>query len=145
MKKLFLLGVAFLYALFALPVAKAQSVGLGTTPLNNRDVVFMVRQKLDSAEIVRIIQSSPCTFDTFPPVLRELKRRGVPESVLQAMVEAPYGPIVERNSRADQEEAPIYHYAEQLKQMGYLVPSSAGQGLRPTRQRARATRSRQRL
>ena len=80
MKTLFLLGVVILYALLASPVAKAQSAGVSTTPLNNRDVVFMVRQKLDSAEIVRIIQASPCTFDIFPPVLRDLKRRGVPDS-----------------------------------------------------------------
>lgn len=144
MKTLFLPGAAILCALLASPLVKAQSVGVGTTPLSNRDVVFMVRQKLDSAEIVRIIQASPCTFDIFPPVLRDLKRRGVPESVLAAMLEAPYGPSVERSGTKDLDEAPIYHYAEQLKQMGYLVPSS-GHGLRPTRQRARASRSRQRL
>ena len=73
MKTLVLLGVAILYALLASPVAKAQSAGVSTSPLNNRDVVFMVRQKLDSVEIVRIIQASPCTFDIFPPVLRDLK------------------------------------------------------------------------
>jgi hypothetical protein len=59
------------------------------------------------------------------------------------MAEAPYGPSVQRSSRDDLGEAPIYHYAEQLKQMGYLLPTSAARG-RPTRQRARASRSRQR-
>lgn len=144
MKKLFLLGLAVLSVTLIPSESPAQSVRLGTTSLNNRDVVFMVRQKMESAEIVRIIQSSPCTFDTFPPVLQDLKRRGVSEAILQAMVEAPYGPSAQRNSTDDLGESPIYHYAEQLKQMGYLVPTSAGRGLQPTRGRARASRSRQR-
>lgn len=114
------------------------------TPLNNKDILAMVERRLETEVIVNAIKSSPCTFDTFPPVLREMKRRGVPEAVLQAMVEAPYGPSVKGSSRDDLGEQPIYHYAEQLKAMGFLTPSASGRGLQPsTRQgRTRASRGR---
>lgn len=114
------------------------------TPLNNKDIVVMVERKVETEEIVKAIKGSPCTFDTFPPVLREMKRRGVPASVLQAMVDAPYGPSVKSSSRDDLGEQPIYHYAEQLKQMGLLAPMATGRGLQSSRQsRARASRPRQ--
>jgi len=58
------------------------------------------------------------------------------------MVDAPYGPSVTNSSREDMGEEPIYHYAEQLKQMGYLNPVSTSRGLEPMRARARASRSR---
>jgi hypothetical protein len=141
MRKLFLMGLAVLYVTLMPSLTPAQSA-VEATPLNNRDVIFMVGRKLDNAAIVRIIESSPCTFDTFPPVLREMKRRGVGDAVLQAMVEAPYGPSAERAAADDLGEAPIYHYAEQLKQMGFLIPTKAARGRQPTRQRARASRSR---
>lgn len=115
------------------------------TPLNNKDILVMVERHLETEAIVNTIKNSPCTFDTFPPVLREMKRRGVPEAVLQAMVEAPYGPSVKSSSRDDLGEEPIYHYAEQLKAMGFLAPVPSGRGLQPTRQgrASRASRSRQ--
>ncbi|HKR61411.1 MAG TPA: hypothetical protein VJS64_16980 [Pyrinomonadaceae bacterium] len=114
------------------------------TPLNNKDILLMVQQHVETEAIVKAIKVSPCTFDTFPPVLREMKRRGVPEAVLKAMVDAPYGPSVQASSRDDLGEQPIYHYAEQLKQLGFLAPLSSGRGL-PTRQaRARgSSRTRQ--
>ena len=114
------------------------------TPLNNKDILLMVERRVEPEEIVKTIKSSACTFDTFPPILREMKRRGVPESILQAMVDAPYGPSVKSSSRDDLGEQPIYHYAEQLKQMGFLTPLGSGRGLQPSRQsRARASRPRQ--
>lgn len=92
-------------------------------PMRNRHVLFLVEKKLDSEAIVTIIKSSWCNFDTFPPVMQDLKRRGVPVQVLQAMVEAPYGPPA--NSKLDNAVDPqIYHYAEQLKQMGLLTWSA---------------------
>lgn len=110
------------------------------TPLNNKDILTMVGRHLETEAIVLAIQASPCTFDTFPPVLREMKRRGVPEVVLQAMVEAPYGPSVKSSSKDDLGEQPIYHYAEQLKQLGFLTPLASSRGFQPTRQtRARAS------
>jgi len=123
-------------------MAAAQSGETEVTPLSNKDVLLMVEKKVEAETIIKTIKSSPCTFDTFPPLLKEMKRRGVPEAVLHAMVDAPYGPSVTNSSREDMGEEPIYHYAEQLKQMGYLNPVSTSRGLEPMRARARASRSR---
>jgi hypothetical protein len=113
------------------------------TPLSNKDVLMMVQNHLPEEAIVKAIKSSPCTFDTFPPVLKDMKRRGVPDAVLQAMVEAPYGPAV-RNMNVSKDELgeqPIYHYADQLKAMGYITPSKVGRSSYQ-RQSARASRTR---
>src|SRR5688572_7663124 len=117
-------------------MASAQSRETDVTPLNNRDVLSMVEKKVETETIVKTIQSSPCTFDTFPPLLKEMKRRGVPEAVLQAMVDAPYGPSIANSSKDDLGETPIYHYAEQLRQMGFLSPVPSGRGLAPMRARS---------
>ena len=59
--------------------------------LTNADVLAMVRDKLPADAIIKRIQISLCHFDTFPPVISELRYRGVPEEVLAAMVAAPVG------------------------------------------------------
>jgi hypothetical protein len=61
------------------------------TTLNNSDILTMVRAKLPTALIIEKINTSSCTFDTFPSVLAELKYKGVPDAVLMAMVQAPHG------------------------------------------------------
>ena len=101
----------------------------------------MVDRKLDSETIIKTIKASPCTFDTFPPVLKEMKRRGVSDEVLQAMVEAPYGPSLQSTSRDDLGEEPIYHYADQLKALGYISPIGSGRRSESSR-RARTARTR---
>jgi hypothetical protein len=103
------------------------------TPLNNRDVLMMVQKHLSEEAIVNAIKTSPCTFDTFPPVLQDMKRRGVSDVVLQAMIDAPYGPSLQTTvaeSKGNQGEQPIYHYTDQLQRLGYLAPSTSK---RPTR------------
>lgn len=60
--------------------------------LRNSDVVRMVEDGTKSGDIILKILSSSCNFDVFPPVLRDLKRRGVPDTVLIAMKMAPNGP-----------------------------------------------------
>src|SRR6185436_20723180 len=45
-----------------------------------------------SDQIIGKIFTSHCQFDIFPPVLRDLKRRGVPDTVILAMKSAPNGP-----------------------------------------------------
>ncbi len=118
MKRPYLLLAAFLLIVPLASVASAfgqfSDDPSDFTPLNNKDILVMVERKLEAETIVQAIKSSPCTFDTFPPVLREMKRRGVPEAVLQAMAEAPYGPSLKSSSRDDLGEQPIYHYAEHL-------------------------------
>ena len=63
-----------------------------TRILSNRDVLAMVRKGMKSDLVIANILTSSCNFDVFPPVLDELKRRGVPESVLQVMSVVPNGP-----------------------------------------------------
>jgi len=52
----------------------------------------MVRSGMQSHLIIANIMTSKCNFDVFPPVLLDLKRRGVPENVLHFMSVVPNGP-----------------------------------------------------
>ncbi len=61
------------------------------TTLTNADILTMVRAKLPPALIIEKINTSDCTFDTFPSVLAELKYKGVPDEILMAMVQSPHG------------------------------------------------------
>lgn len=60
--------------------------------LRNADVLLMVKQGVRPEVIRQRILSSTCNFDVFPPVLADLKRRGVPEAILELMIEVPNGP-----------------------------------------------------
>jgi hypothetical protein len=72
--------------------ASAQTPSTLLRVLKNNDVIQMVEKGRKSDDIIAIIFTSNCHFDTFPPVLRDLRRRGVPETVLAAMTAVPYGP-----------------------------------------------------
>jgi len=63
-----------------------------TRMLTNRDILRMARSGIKSHLIISTILTSSCNFDTFPPVLEDLKRRGVPENVLHFMSVVPNGP-----------------------------------------------------
>ncbi|HJP92387.1 MAG TPA: hypothetical protein VJ875_10555 [Pyrinomonadaceae bacterium] len=80
--------------------ALSQAQDNSVVELKNADILIMVKAKLPASLIVEKINTSKCSFDTFPSVLAELKYRGVPDDVLMAMVRAPHGgrPIAERNS-----------------------------------------------
>jgi hypothetical protein len=52
----------------------------------------MVEEGQKSGDIIGKIFTSRCNFDIFPPVLRDLKRRGVPDTVIVAMKAVPSGP-----------------------------------------------------
>jgi hypothetical protein len=60
--------------------------------LHNSDVLAMVRKGMKADAITDRILRSTCNFDIFPPVLEDLRRRGVPELVLQLMTVVPNGP-----------------------------------------------------
>jgi hypothetical protein len=60
--------------------------------LRNSDIIRMVHTGMSAEAIVARIETSPCRFDIFPSVQRELRMRGVPEIVLEAMMAAPNGP-----------------------------------------------------
>ena len=117
MKKLYLLVAAVIVAVGVPTISLAHPMDV--TPLNNKDILQMVERKVSAETIVQTIKSSPCTFDTFPSVMKELKRRGVPEEVLEAMIDAPYGPAEEKQATEDLADEPIFHYTENIKQ--YLI------------------------
>jgi len=80
-------------------ITPAESLGQAPKPqtrstriLRNRDVLLMVRNGMKSELVIANILTSSCNFDSFPPVLDDLKRRGVPENVLQVMSVVPNGP-----------------------------------------------------
>jgi len=84
-------------ALFLTP--SAQTFGQASKPqppatriLRNRDILQMVRSGMKPNLIIANIMTSPCNFDVFPPLLEDMKRRGVPESVLNFMAVVPNGP-----------------------------------------------------
>lgn len=132
---LLLIGPATFPALADGPTQEGASV----TPLRNRDVLNLVTRKFAPETIINLIKSSPCNFDTFPPVMQDLQRRGVPDLVLRAMLEAPYGPPAD----AQQEEASnelIYHYAEQLKQYNLATSAQGNRSSSQRQQRARTPR-----
>jgi hypothetical protein len=60
--------------------------------LRNGDILEMVRSGITSHLIIAKIMTSRCNFDVFPPVLDDLRRRGVPENVLHFMSVLPNGP-----------------------------------------------------
>jgi hypothetical protein len=60
--------------------------------MRNSDVIRMVEDRVNPGVIIANILTSHCNFDIFPPVLRDLKRRGVPDTVIVAMKMAPTGP-----------------------------------------------------
>jgi hypothetical protein len=71
--------------------------------LTNQDVVEMFKAGLSNEVILSKIKTSRCNFDTDPSILAELKHKGLPNEILQAMVEAPYGPprtTLEQRQRA---------------------------------------------
>jgi hypothetical protein len=136
-KKLYLLLAAVLVITGASATVSARPMDV--TSLTNKDVLSMVEQKMGTEAIIKAIKSSPCTFDTFPSVMKELKRRGVAEEVLEAMLDAPYGPAADKQSTGELDEEPIYHYTENIKQ--FLSPLNTGRRNTPLPSRSRSARS----
>ena len=139
---LLIIGFALLVILAPVPALAQQSstndLATEVTPLSNKDILTMVEKHVSESEIVIAINSSPCVFDTFPPVLDDLKRRGVPEPVLKAMLTAPYGPSGKTQNEELDEQA-IYHYADQLRHRNIL---SVSPGVRGSASASRAVRTR---
>jgi hypothetical protein len=92
-KHLLLLAV-FLLANCSLVFAQAEVRQTPAKILHNGDVLRMHKAGMKPGEIIAKIVTSECNFDTFPPVLRELKVKGLPDTVIMAMVMVPYGPAI---------------------------------------------------
>ena len=74
----------FCVALLAAPVAAQQQY---EPPLTNASVVKLVRAGFKEKLLIAIIRSRPNRFDLSPDRLIELKRNGVPEKIIMAMLE----------------------------------------------------------
>jgi hypothetical protein len=59
-----------------------------TQSLTNDDIIKLVQAKLPDSVVIAKIKSSSSEFDTSPDALIKLKRAGVSDSVLQAIVDA---------------------------------------------------------
>jgi hypothetical protein len=138
------MGIALLVILAPMSVRAQQGsageIASDVTALGNKDILLMVEKRISQEDIILAINSSPCVFDTFPPVLDDLKRRGVPESVLKAMLNAPYGPSA-KAQHEDLDEHAIYHYAEQLRQRNILSPLTGVRGSENSSRRAARSRA----
>ena len=106
------LEIIFVFLLFANEsVALAQDTTPESTQvqlLTNNDVLRMLEEGVKPGPLIARILTSHCNFDVFPPVLRDLKRRGVPDTVLVAMTTAPNGPpaLAEVDAKVSQLSAP---------------------------------------
>lgn len=79
-------------AIVAQETAKiAQQNQAAVASLQNEDVLKMVESGLSPDIIVAKIKVSACKFDTSPTALQKLKTASVPEPVILAMVQAPFG------------------------------------------------------
>jgi len=92
-KRLLLVAV-FLLANCSLVFSQAAAPPPPTKILRNGDILRMQKAGVKPGEIIAKIVTSHCNFDTFPPVLRELKMKGLPDTVLMAMVMVPNGPPI---------------------------------------------------
>ena len=61
-------------------------------PLTNKDVSELLNAGLSSEVVIAKIKSSPCSFETSPEQLKELKAANVPDGVILAMVQCSSSP-----------------------------------------------------
>ena len=88
-KILFIFLLAFIFPFnggslnFCPAAAQAQPPG---KPLTNDDIISLVKAGLSDAAIVSAIQKSPTQFDISPEALVKLKKAGVNNAVIEAMI-----------------------------------------------------------
>src|SRR6476469_1464239 len=75
----------FLVVLFLISGLQSQST---KKPLTNADVVDMVQAGLGESTVILSIKNSGTNFDTSPQALIELKKKGVSQSIMDAMLSA---------------------------------------------------------
>jgi hypothetical protein len=76
----------------ALALCSAQPAHAGPLPLTNADVVRMVQGRLNDTTVIAAIEGEPHAFDVSPNALLALKRAGVSEDVIRAMLPKPAVP-----------------------------------------------------
>jgi hypothetical protein len=96
----------FTLLVFSCPVVivgQEQQAPVQIRLLRNSDVLRMLQDGVKPGMIIARIRTSGCNFDVFPPVVRDLKRRGVPDAVIAAMKAAPSGPPSAPDVETEQE------------------------------------------
>src|ERR1051325_4938768 len=81
-----LLGLALVLIAFVCVSAGAQAGGQAVEPLTNASVVKLVRAGFREKTVIAIIGARPVNFDLTPERLIELKKSGVSERVILAMI-----------------------------------------------------------
>jgi hypothetical protein len=79
----------------------AESRASAEEPLTNAGVVKLVRAKFAEKTIIAVIRSRPARFDLSPDRLVELKRSGVPERVILAMLARDEATLLARGDAGD--------------------------------------------
>jgi hypothetical protein len=80
--------ITFLFAVTSLIFYPAEAQAQpAARPLTNNDVISLARAGLSDAVIVSTIQKSPTQFDLGPEALINLKKSGVSNTVIEAMIE----------------------------------------------------------
>src|SRR3954466_1330193 len=88
-----LLCLCLLSGFSSLLIAQTSQEGeTNTHTLRNEDILRLHRARVAPEVIISKIKNSRCNFDVFVGAIADLKQRGVADSVLQAMIEAPIGP-----------------------------------------------------
>jgi hypothetical protein len=74
-------------------VAQKTQASQGTAAaLTNNDIITMVKAGLSQEIILAKIKLSVCSFDTAPDKLAELKKAGIPDAVILAIIQGPAVP-----------------------------------------------------
>jgi hypothetical protein len=81
-----LISLALVFVAAAAAPARAQSGGQNVAPLTNASVVKLVRAGFREKTVIAIISARPVNFDLAPERLIELKKSGVGEHVILAMI-----------------------------------------------------------
>src|SRR3954469_1388731 len=81
-----LLSLALVFVAALTVPARAQGPGQSVAPLTNASVVKLVRAGFREKTVIAIIAARPVNFDLTPERLIELKKSGVSEHVILAMI-----------------------------------------------------------
>jgi hypothetical protein len=84
--KTFLISFTLAFVVASAPARAQGQGGASTTTLTNASVIKLVRAGFREKTVIAIIGARPVSFDLSPDRLIELKKGGVPERVILAMI-----------------------------------------------------------
>jgi len=88
-RRFFIFALVLTVAAIAVPPMNLHAAGQAAKALTNQDVTDMHRAGLSADVIIAKIRSGPCSFDTSPAALQQLKTDKMPDNIILAMVNAP--------------------------------------------------------